>query len=192
MNENGIENVIQPALLPIEETKTETKSKVKAKRKPGRKPKRPRATLQTPQQKAETPLMTSVQRRDAAHANQARPERVAMAANYEKLGAVARPYIRDGFHLRFFRDAPGRLEQALTAYYVFVTDDNGNNVTYQKGLRKMHLMEIPNDLWEAEKALMQAKIDARIQKDAEIGSDQYVPIGKAGPLNVDHTDYNDD
>ena len=189
MSEHGIENVIQS---PAGEVKSKPKAKAKTKRKAKRKPGRPRATPQTPQQKAETPLMTSVERRDAAHANMARPERVAMAANYEKLGAVARPYIRDGYHLRFFRDAPGRLEQALTAYYVFVTDDSGNNVTYQKGLRKMHLMEIPNHLWEAEKALMQQRIDARIHKDSTIGSDQYVPDGKAGPLSVDNTDYHDD
>lgn len=174
-------NVIQAAKQPAKK-KAAVKKKVT----------RPRATSQTPQQKAENPIQTSAQRRDAAHANMARPERVPMAANYEKLGAVARPYIRDGYHLRFFRDAPGRLEQALTAYYVFVTDDNGNNIVYQKGLRKMHLMEIPNSLWEAEKSLMNAKIDARVKKDARIEPGQYVPDGKSGPLSVDNTDYHDD
>ena len=175
---NKLQNVIQPA----------GKKKASAKKKPLR----ARATPQTPGQKAETPVLTSVQRRDAAHANTARPERVPAAANYEKLGAVARPYIRDGYHLRFFRDDPGRLEQALSAHYVFVTDDFGNNVTYQKGLRKMHLMELPNALWDDEKALLKQRIDARVQSDAKIGADQYVPQGKTGPLSVDNTDYHDD
>ena len=170
---SGIQNVIQPA-----------GKKAAAKKKPLR----GRATPQTPGQKAETPVLTSVARRDAAHANTARPERVPVAANYEKLAAVAMPYRRDGYHLRFFRDDPGRLEQALSAHYVFVTDDFGNNVTYQKGLRKMHLMELPNHLWEEEIALLNKRIHATVQSDAQIGDDQYVPQGKTGPLSVDMTD----
>ena len=168
----GIQNVIQSAG-----------------KKPGKKKvTRARATQQTQQQKAETPILTSAERRDAAHANLARPERVPMAANYEKLGAIARIYRRDGYHLRMFSDKPGRLAQALTAYWVFVTDDDGNNVTYQKSLRKMHLMELPHDLWLAEKALRDSKFNATLEKDTTLEPGQYVPAGKIGALSVDQTD----
>lgn len=177
----GIQNVIQPPA---------PKVKAKAKRKPRsvKGAQRPRSTPQTPEQKAETPLMTSVQRRDAAHANTARPQRIPIAARYEKLGSIAKLYEREGFHLRMHRNDPGRLAQALSAYYVFVTDEQGNNVTYQKGLRTMHLMEIPNELWEEEKALLKSKRRNTIEEKQQIGPDQYVPEGKSKPLTIDQTD----
>lgn len=173
------------------------KKKVRAKSK-RRKPrkdkgiKRPRATQQTPQEKAETPLTSSEQRRDAAHANRDRPTRVAMNANYEKLGAIAKAYIRDGFHLRFFSDQPGRIGQALSAHYIFVVDDQGNQVVYQKGLRKMILMELPNHLWEDEKALMLAKTIDIVKAKQKVGEGQYVPDGQIQPLVTDPTSYDDE
>lgn len=162
------------------------KSKPAAKRRKARSDKgvtRPRATAQTPLEKVETPLMTSIQRRDAAHANNARPERVPMAANYEKLGSIAKLYEREGYHLRMFRDEPGRIDQALRAHYVFVLDEQGNQITYRKGLRTMILMELPNKLWEEEKRLLEATTSDRVKAKQEVAPDQYVPDGKIQPLN---------
>ena len=183
-----MDNVIQPAV-----GYTAPKKKVASKKKSAKKVRalRARATAQTPQQKAETPLQTSAQRRDAAHANTARPERIPTGANYEKLGAIARPYRRDGYVLRMVSDRPGRLAQMLSGYWVFVTDDSGNNVVYQKGMRVMHLMELPLHLFEEDKRMKDAKNNATIEKDATIDPGQYVPAGKVGPLSVDSTDYTD-
>lgn len=177
-NQTGLASAAQ-------QTQTKPKAKVKVKKRRARSDKgvtRPRATAQTALEKAETPLMTSIQRRDAAHANNARPERVPMAANYEKLGSIAKIYEREGYHLRMFRDEPGRIDQALRAHYVFVLDEQGNQITYRKGLRTMILMELPNKLWEEEKALLEAKTSDIVKAKQEVGKGQYIPDGKSQPL----------
>jgi hypothetical protein len=79
-----------------------------------------------------------------------------------KLGYEKRP----GFHRHIFNDVPGRIQRAQNAGYAHVKDREGNNVKTTVGVAKEgggltgYLMEIPDELYDADQAAKMQAINA--------------------------------
>lgn len=106
-----------------------------------------------------------------------------------KLAYPARP----GFSRRWFNDDPGRVQRAMDAGYILVTENN-KPVTFPSGVNKqglprvLHLMEIPQEFFDEDFAAKQEALDEVDRTiytghhNEEPGDGRYVP--KSIPITV--------
>lgn len=99
---------------------------------------------------------------------------------------------RKGFVRRFVNDKLDRIQEALDGGYNFIKDRQGRNIERPVGTSpnggpmKAYAMEIPEELYRADAAMKQAKIDEadraimRGQYQAQKGDGRYVPQDGAG------------
>ena len=110
--------------------------------------------------------------------NKARPPRVPMSAG-NKLRAPA----REGYQ-RYWTitgpDHPGVLEEMQAAWWEFVLDDDGEQITRPAGRGNTHvLMQIQQEYYDEDIAAQQRRnIDSTQKAVQAVGRDEYVPMGR--------------
>ena len=162
------------------------------KRKPRSDKGRPRPRQAQTSAQDRIPTEPDLSRTERAHANDERPARVPMNNSQTKLDRIARPYMRDGYKMRWLSDQEGRLAQAESAWMAPVKDEQGRHVTYQKGLRTMHLYEMEEWIYDEEAQLAEDRTVDIMTAENRVGKDQYVPDGQSTPLSRDPTHYTHD
>lgn len=93
---------------------------------------------------------------------------------------------KQGYVAYWFKDIPGRVQQAQQAGYEFVTDAEGAKITQPSGANTMYLMQIPEEFRKEDFELGQQKVaDITRSKVMQLGQDEYVPDGQSAPLQRD-------
>ena len=123
----------------------------------------------------------------------AKERRVVAEAQRKPFGAMRQRGAyqkKEGFHLHWFNDEPGRIERALEAGYKHVKNPaTGDNIVQPAGIASTggvlnrYLMEIPLEFWLADRKALQDEIDRReaaykegIDAHGSVGHDgRYVP-----------------
>jgi len=116
--------------------------------------------------------------REAAAHSAGRPKRVSMN-NMKKLD-VSEGLMEDGYYYRWFQDRDGRIAQAQSAYYEFVTDEQGNNTTRQSGPYTMQFMRLRQEYRDEDLAAKKAAVKATLETEAGIGHNEYAPDPETG------------
>lgn len=117
-------------------------------------------------------------RGDKAKKSPQRPARIPMSAG-NKLQAPK----REGYQ-RYWAitgpDHPGKLEQMQAAWWEFVLDDSGQQMTQPAGKGNTHiLMEIKQEHYDEDMAAQQARnIDATQKAIQTLGENEYLPLGR--------------
>ena len=117
-------------------------------------------------------------RGDKAKENPQRPARIPMSAG-NKLQAPK----REGYQ-RYWAitgpDHPGKLDEMKAAWWDFVLDDSGQQITRPAGKGNTHvLMEIKQEYYDEDIAAQQKRnIDATQKTLQTLGEDEYVPMGQ--------------
>lgn len=99
---------------------------------------------------AANPALQDHSREDKAHGKDRAP-RVPMNTGDLSL-TVPDGVIKEGMVARWFEDRPGRIDQAKAAYWDFVTDSNGSNITRHSGDKLMYLMAIEKKYYDEDQA----------------------------------------
>ena len=123
-----------------------------------------------------------VSREDVAHSAK-RPARVRMA-----VGQTLNVDNKDpNYVYRWFKDNPGRIEQAQAAYWDFVKKD-GTKDTRPSGPFTMYLMRIEKKYWEEDQLLKQTAIIDTMKKQNKMEEGEYLPDGHHHALQKDDYD----
>lgn len=97
--------------------------------------------------------------------------------------------IKDGFRAYWFKNTPGRIEQAKKAWYEHVIDAQGSPVKVQSGANELYLMQIPEQYYQEDFESGQKKVNdvtrSKLEGAMTIGKDDYVPDGQRAPLSRD-------
>ena len=131
---------------------------------------RPRADktgLQAANRQVESETMRSEERKPP------RPPRVPMATGL-KLEFGKRP----GYVRRLFATKPGRIEQALAAYWEFVLDDTGEKISRPSGEYRLYLMEIEKRYYDEDQELKNKKNLDIMRKEQKLAEGEYLPEGR--------------
>lgn len=132
---------------------------------------------QVPAMKATPQGLVTGSREESAHKPD-RPERISMS-NMKKLD-VPEGIKEEGFYYRWFQDRDGRLNQARSAYYEPVVDEQGNNYTRNSGPYTLHLMRLPQQYRDEDNLLKKKAVAATLDAEAQIGHGEYAPDSKTG------------
>lgn len=102
-------------------------------------------------------------RESAAHSTK-RPKRIMMGGDDLILSVPAR-YMDPNKYYRFIADREGRIDRAKEAWYEFVTDENGVNITRSSKGTKMYLMALDKEYRDDDVKLKQKRYHASINQD---------------------------
>lgn len=116
-------------------------------------------------------------RQEKAHSS-GRPRRISMN-NMKKL-EIPDGIMEEGYYYRWFQDRNGRINQAHTAYYEHVVDEQGNNYTRQSGPYTMYLMRLRQDYRDEDLKLKKERVEATLESEAQIGHQEYAPDPETG------------
>ena len=110
-------------------------------------------------------------RDDKAHSVAKRPARVPMSA------ALKLDYAkREGFRRSWELDDGSKLDIRVAAWWEFVKDENGNNITRSAGGGKdLYLMEIKEEYYQEDDDKFQAENDQIMRQIEQPSMDEYVP-----------------
>lgn len=121
--------------------------------------------------------LVSGSREEAAHSS-GRPPRVSMS-NMKKL-EVPPGLMEEGYYYRWFQDKDGRVEQAKSAYYEHVVDEQGNNYCRKSGPYTMYLMRLRQEYRDEDNVLKKKRVAATLEAEAQIGPNEYAPDPETG------------
>lgn len=124
-------------------------------------------------------------RESAAHSTK-RPQRIMMGGD-DLILTVPQRYLKPDGYYRWIADREGRIERAKAAWYDFVTDENGVNITRSSKGTKMYLMVLDKQYRDEDVALKQKKYHASINQEANAdlgvrGVQADTDKGRAGAL----------
>ena len=113
-----------------------------------------------------------------------RPPRIPMGQGMN-LDTTGLELDRENFAYRYFYEDPnkgGRIARAQAAYWEFVVDTDGNQVTHPSGEGVLKLMRLPIEYYDEDQELKRQRVRATLDQEAGIGSGQYVPDGKSAVI----------
>lgn len=108
-----------------------------------------------------------------------RPDRVPMQGAL-KLSIGSYKMDKENYAYHWFADStqrPGRMTQALAAYWEYCTDEQGNNIEKPSGPETLFFMRLDMKYALEDKALKRKKIRDRMAEESRIGADEYAPDG---------------
>lgn len=125
-------------------------------------------------------------REDTAHKRERAP-RVPMVAG-QSLNADQ--YKKEGYKYRWFtnKNDGARLESAVQAWWDFVKDKQGEKVSRRSGPETLFLMCIEDKYYAHDQKLKHKRIIDTIQKENELGKEEYLPDGRHHALQKDDYD----
>ncbi len=125
-----------------------------------------------PTTKQEATQLTPTNRETTAHGNEGRPERVSIGAKQEKLARLAAPYMQgEGtkwHHVFVEDDDKGNVDTYKMAYYEFVTDSKGNQISYPSGAFRLVLMRILLEYFKEDQALLEKESSDMLMTKIEL------------------------
>ena len=154
---------------------------VKQRKKPGPKPRHHDTSGMT--QRDMDQAGVSADPREAAAHEPDRPKRVTMQGALKL--TVPPGLIKADYTARWFRDKDARITQAQGAYWEYIKDAEGKNLSRPSGPYILYAMQLPNKYAEEDRALKRAKIAARISKEAAIAPNEYSDHGTDSALSVE-------
>ena len=116
--------------------------------------------------------------REAVAHSAGRPKRVSMN-NMLNL-AAGEEALENGYYHRWIIGRDGRVPRAQAAYYEFVTDEQGNNMTRVSGPNTQYLMRLPQHYRDEDLAAKKAAVQATLETEAGIGQNEYAPDPETG------------
>lgn len=128
----------------------------------------------TAEMKKTMPGTVPSSRKEAAHTPKGRKPRVSMNTSSKLI--VPESMKEEGYYYRFFTATPGRINQALDAYYEIVTDEQGNNVSVEYKNSTSILMRLPQEYRDEDLLLKRKKAAANIEQEASVDEEnEYAP-----------------
>lgn len=113
------------------------------------------------------PSLGNLSREELAHGGERAPRRPMGSSSDMNLYVDKKYTSNSELYYRFVLDTDkGRMERAKAAYYDFVTDENGVNITVNSGNRKFYLMSLHKKYRAEDDALKLEKYNAMINAKA--------------------------
>lgn len=135
---------------------------------------------------ASDPVNASVSRDEQAHKPK-RPARIPLGQgkNMSISPELKAKLDSEGREAHWFSNKDGKLERAQGAWWEFVKDEQGNNITRPSGARILFLMAIPKEYADKDRALKASKVTDTMRRESAIGQGEYAPDGGDSAVTIE-------
>lgn len=85
---------------------------------------------------------------------------------------------QENYHYHWFTEnpnRPGKIEQALGAYYEHVTDADGKQISRPSGPSVTYLMRLPKEYWDEDLRLKKEQAERTLAQEAGLAPNEYAP-----------------
>ena len=150
-------------------------------------------SLKKPVKKGLSSSLQTTDRANATHAQETssvdpnagkRPPRVSMTKGQNLGLAYGIVLDEENYHYHWIAEhplRPGKLQEALAAWYEHVTDKEGRPVQRPSGAGTMYLMRLPMEYWKEDLAEKKRLSEETMDKELLLGPNEYAPTADGKP-----------